>query len=104
MVDKSQKKKEINTSITVKLQKLKSSRHGDAEAMLSTIKSKYLNDVFATETDCDAEFNQLISRAQSEYKAAELGDQSLPDWSAQYESARAQARADALTIIANSLI
>ncbi|OBZ11220.1 hypothetical protein A7975_19900 [Bacillus sp. FJAT-26390] len=116
--DKSQKKKEIVASVTAKLAKLKSSCQAssnslvqqiaeelsaDKDATLSTIQSKYLNKVFAAEADCDAKFNQLISTAKSEYKAADLGDQSFPDWSSQYESAKAAARANALTVIANSL-
>jgi outer membrane biosynthesis protein TonB len=116
--EKSRKKKEIDASVTAKLGKLKSSCQatsnslvkqiaqelsGDEEATLATIQSKYLNKVFSAEADCDAKFNQLISNAKSEYKAADLGDQSFPDWSAQYESAKAGARANALTVIANSL-
>lgn len=116
--NKSQKKKEIDASVTAKLEKLKSSCQatsnslvkqiakelsGDEEATLATIQSKYLNKVFSAEADCDARFNQLISNAKSEYKAADLGEQSFPDWSAQYESAKAGARANALAVIANSL-
>ncbi|WP_054026176.1 hypothetical protein [Bacillus sp. FJAT-28004] len=116
--EKSRKKKEIDASVTVKLGKLKSSCQatsnslvkqiaqelsGDEEATLATIQSKYLNKVFSAEADCDAKFNQLISNAKSEYKAADLGEQAFPDWSAQYESAKAGARANALTVIANSL-
>jgi hypothetical protein len=116
--DKSQKKKEIDASVTAKLAKLKSSCQAssnslvqqiaeelsaDKDATLSTIQSKYLIKVFAAEADCDAKFNQLISNAKSEYKAADLGDQSFPDWSKQYESAKADARSNALTVIANSL-
>lgn len=116
--EKSQKKKEIDASVTAKLGKLKSSCQAssnslvrqiaqelssDEDATLATIQSKYLNKVFSAEADCDAKFNLLISNAKSEYKAADLGDQPFPDWSSQYESAKASARADALAIIANSL-
>lgn len=116
--EKTRKKKEINASVTAKLGKLKSSCQatsnslvqqiaaelsGDEEATLATIQSKFLNKVFSAEAECDVKFNQLISDAQSEYKAADLGNQSFPDWSSQYESAKASARADALTVIANSL-
>jgi hypothetical protein len=116
--EKSQKKKEIDASVTAKLEKLKSSCQAssnslvrqiaqelsnDEDATLATIQSKYLNKVFSAEADCDAKFNLLISNAKSEYKAADLGDQPFPDWSSQYESAKAGARADALAIIANSL-
>src|SRR4030095_15952875 len=96
--EKSRKKKEIDASVTANLEKLKSSCQassnslvrqiaqelsGDKEATLADIQSKYLNKVFSAEADCDAKFNQLLSNAKSEYKAADLGDRSIPDWSSQ---------------------
>ncbi|HTG70668.1 MAG TPA: hypothetical protein VL921_15525 [Candidatus Udaeobacter sp.] len=116
--DKVRKKNEIDASVTAKLWQLRSScqarssslagqiaqeLRGDEEATAAAIQSKYMDMVFSAEADCDARFNQMISIALSEYKAAGLGDQSLPDWSSQYESAKAEARADALDVIANSL-
>ncbi|MDQ8738358.1 hypothetical protein [Paenibacillus sp. LHD-38] len=116
--DKAQMKKKIDASVNAKLQQLKSSCQAssnslvkqianelsnDKEATLATIQSKYLDKVFSAEAACDAKFNQLISNAQGEYQAAELSNQALPDWSSQYESAKATARADALAVIANSI-
>lgn len=116
--DKAQKKKKIDASVNAKLQQLKSSCQAssnslvkqianelsnDKEATLATIQSKYLDKVFSAEAACDAKFNQLISNAQSEYQAADLSNQALPDWSSQYESAKTGARADALAVIANSI-
>lgn len=116
--DKAHKKKEIDASVTAALLHLKSSCQasssrlarqiaeelsGDGEVTLAAIQSKYLNKIFAAEAACDAKFNQLISNARSEYKAADLGHQALPDWGSQYESAKAKARGDALAVIANSL-
>ncbi|WP_141502203.1 hypothetical protein [Paenibacillus luteus] len=116
--EKSRKKKKIDASVTAKLGSLKSSCQATSnslvkqiagelssnkDATLADIQSKYLNKVFSAESDCDAKFNELISNAKSEYKAADLGDQAFPDWSSQYESAKAQARADALAVIADSI-
>lgn len=116
--EKTQKKKEIDASVNAQLQQLKSSCQAssnslvkqianelsnDEEATLATIQSKYLDKVFSAEAACDAKFNQLISNAQGEYLAADLSNQALPDWSSQYESAKAEARADALAVIANSI-
>lgn len=116
--DKAQTKKEIDASVNAQLQQLKSSCQAssssivkqianelsnDKEATLATIQSKYLDKVFSAEAACDAKFNQLISNAQGEYQAADLSNQALPDWSSQYENAKAQARADALVVIANSI-
>lgn len=116
--EKSRKKKEIDASVTAKLGKLQSScqsvssslvqqiaeeLNGNKDATLADIQSKYLSKVVTAESDCDLKFNELISSAKSEYKAAELGDQPFPDWSSQYESAKAGARADALAVIVNSI-
>ncbi|WP_419876226.1 hypothetical protein [Candidatus Pristimantibacillus sp. PTI5] len=116
--EKAQKKKEIDASVNAQLQQLKSSCQAsssslvkqianelsdDKEATLATIQSKYLDKVFSAEAACDVKFNQLISNAQSEYKAADLSNQAMPDWSSQYENAKAQVRVDALTVIANSI-
>lgn len=116
--EKSRKKKEIDASVTAKLDNLKSSCQaasrsliqqitdelsGNEDATLADIQSKYLSKVITAESDCDLKFNELISNAKSEYKAAELGDQPFPDWSSQYENAKAGARADALAAIVNSI-
>ncbi|MGO4547618.1 hypothetical protein AB4Z29_22785 [Paenibacillus sp. 2TAB23] len=116
--EKSRDKKKIDASVTAKLGSLKSSCQATSnslvkqiagelssnkDATLADIQSKYLNKVFSAEADCDAKFNELMSNAKSEYKAADLGDQAFPDWSSQYESAKAQARADALAVIADSI-
>lgn len=76
---------------------------GNDEAALESIQSKYLTKILAAEADCDAQFNQLLSKAKSEYSAADLSNQPLPDWSSQYERTKEQARADAITVIANAV-
>jgi hypothetical protein len=116
--DKGWKKQEIDAAISADMQQLKASCQasssslvqqivqelgGNDEAALDTIQSKYMSKIVAAEAECDAKFNQLLSKAKSEYGAANLSDQPLPDWSSQYESAKAQARADAITIIANAV-
>ncbi|RCW47876.1 hypothetical protein [Paenibacillus prosopidis] len=116
--DNVRKKQEIDAAITADLQQLKASCQASSsslvqqitqelgkndEAALEMIQNKYLTKVFAAEAECDAQFNQLISKAKSEYSAADLSDQPLPDWSTQYESAKAQARADAITVISNAV-
>lgn len=116
--EKSRNKKKIDASVTAKLGSLKSSCQATSnslvkqiagelssnkDATLADIQSKYLSKVFSAESDCDAKFNELMSNAKSEYKAADLGDQAFPDWSSQYESAKAKARADALAVIADSI-
>ncbi|WP_424769283.1 hypothetical protein [Paenibacillus sp. sgz302251] len=116
--EKARKKQEIDAAITAEMQQLRASCQAashslvqqiaqelsaDDDATLATIQSKYLNEIFSAESDCDIRFNQLVGNAQSEYEAADLGNQALPDWSSQYESAKAQARADAFAVIANSL-
>lgn len=116
--DNARKKQEIDAAISADMQQLKASCQasssslvqqitqelgGNDEAALETIQNKYLTKVFAAEAECDAQFNQLLSKAKSEYSAADLSDQPLPDWSSQYESAKAQARADAIAVIANTV-
>lgn len=116
--DKTRIKQEIDTAITADLQQLKASCQASSsslvqqitqelskndEAALETIQSKYLTKIFAAEAECDAQFNQLVNKAKSEYSAADLSDQKLLDWSSQYESAKAQARADAIAVIANAV-
>lgn len=116
--DKARKKQEIDAAISADMQQLKASCQvsssslvqqiiqelgGNDEAALETIQNKYLTKVFAAEAECDAQFNQLLNKAKSEYSAADLSDQPLPDWSSQYESAKAQARADAIDFIANAV-
>lgn len=115
--DKARIKQEIDAAISADMQQLKASCQASSsslvqqitqelgendETSLETIQSKYLTKIFDAEAECDAQFNQLLSKAKSEYSAADLSDQPLPDWSSQYESAKAQARADAITVIANA--
>ncbi|MGM0883319.1 MAG: hypothetical protein ACQEXQ_20070 [Bacillota bacterium] len=117
-VDKAQKKQKIDAAITAEMEQLRASCQtvskslveqilgelsGNKEATLKTIQDKYLTKVFAAEASCDARFNQLLSSVQRKYAEAYLYDQALPDWSSQYESAKEQARADALVAIANTV-
>lgn len=116
--DNARKKQEIDAAISAEMQQLKASCQASSsslvqqiiqelgkndEASLETIQSKYLTKIFAAEAECDAQFNQLLSKAKSGYSAADLSNQPLPDWSSQYESAKAQARADAITVISNAV-
>lgn len=116
--DNARKKQEIDAAISADMQQLKASCQassnslvqqiiqelgGNNETALKTIQNKYLTKVFAAEAECDAQFNLLLSKAKSEYSAADLSDRPLPDWSSQYESAKAQARADAIAVIANAV-
>ncbi|MCA0756486.1 hypothetical protein KP806_15635 [Paenibacillus sp. N4] len=116
--EQAKKKKAIDASVTGQMEQLRASCRAassslvaqitqelksDPDASMDTIQSKYLTKVFAAEADCDAQFNQLMGEAQAEYGAAGISEQSMPDWGTQYENAKSQARADALTEIANAM-
>lgn len=116
--DKAQKKQVIDAAITAEMQQLRASCQAfssslvqqivqeiseNEEAAVENFQSKYLTKVFAAESECDAEFSQLLSDAQSEYSAAGLNKEQLPNWSSQYENAKAQARADAVAAISNAM-
>lgn len=116
--DKAKKKKEIDAATTTGMEKLRASctaasnnlvnqivqeLNADEDASLESIQGDFLTDILAAEAKCDVQFNLLIGQAKEQYKAAGIDEQSLPDWSSEYESAKSQARASALTAITKAL-
>ncbi|NIK78167.1 hypothetical protein FHS15_003305 [Paenibacillus castaneae] len=111
-------KKEIDAKISGEMQKLraactassnklvqqiKQELSGDEEASLRTIQKKFIVKVAAEEANCDGKFNQLLSQAKSDYSAADISHDGLPDWSSEYEAAKEKTSSDALTEIASVL-
>lgn len=115
--EKAKKKQEIDASMTAEMEQLRNycksnsnslankivDEIGKSEDAIKVIQEQFLSQVVAAESDCDAQFNKLVDSAKSKYEEADLTDQSLPDWSTQYEAAKEQARLDALGKIANAL-
>jgi len=116
--DKDKKKKEVDSATTAEMEKLRASctatsnnlvskivqeLKADEDASLESIQGDFLTDILAAEAKCDVQFNLLIGLAQAQYKAAGIDEQSLPDWSSEYESAKSQARSSALTAITKAL-
>lgn len=116
--DKEQRKRAIDAAITADMEKLRSACSATSgnlvkqivrelksggDDSLQKIQDQYLADIVAAEADCDARFAGLVGEAQKQYAAAGLNAQSLPDWSAEYESAKEQARSNALAEIASAM-
>lgn len=116
--DKAKKKKEIDAATTAEMEKLRASctakssslvnqivqqLKADEDATAESIQGDFLTDIMAAEANCDAQFNTLVGQAKAQYTAAGLDEQSLPDWSSEYESAKSQARSNALAAIAGAM-
>ncbi|MFD0961666.1 hypothetical protein [Paenibacillus chungangensis] len=111
-------KREIDAAITTKMEQLSASCKAtsdslvqeiaaelaeDPDATLDTIQKKFLVKVFAAEANCDSSFTTLLNEAKSAYSEAGLSEEQMPGWAAQYESAKAQARKDAINALASAL-
>lgn len=116
--DSAKRKQEIDASTTVKMENLrvscsatssslveqiKAEIEGNEDTAIDTIQEKFLTKVIEAEADCDAKFVQLVEEAKVQYSAEGIDEQSLPDWSAEYESAKTEARSAALVEIANAM-
>lgn len=116
--DKAKEKKEIDAATTTAMEKLRAScsttsnnlvnqivqeLKADENASLESLQGDFLTDIIAAEAKCDVQFNLLMGQAKEQYKAAGIDEQSLPDWSSEYESAKSQARASALTAITKAM-
>ncbi|MDQ6420665.1 hypothetical protein RB620_14640 [Paenibacillus sp. LHD-117] len=117
-IDKKERKKQIDSTITASMEALRGTCKAtssqliaqikveitsDKDAALESIQTKYLGKVVAAEAECDAQFNQLISDAKAKYEEAGLQQSELPDWGSEYESAKANARSEALVELASAL-
>lgn len=115
---KAKRKQEIDASTTTKMEglratcsakssslvaQIKAEIKGNEDAAVQTIQEKFLTKVIEAEAECDAKFNQLVEEAKAQYDAEDLDVQSLPDWSAEYETAKTEARSAALVEIANAI-
>ncbi|REK69281.1 hypothetical protein [Paenibacillus paeoniae] len=116
--DKAKKKKEIDAATTTEMEKLRASctakssslvnqivqqLKADKDATAESIQGDFLTDIMAAEASCDAQFNLLVGQAKTQYTAAGIDEQSLPDWSSDYESEKSKARSSALTAIASAM-
>lgn len=116
--NKAERKQEIDQATTTKMEGLRTSCSaassslveqikaeikGNEESAIETIQEKFLNKVFEAEAKCDAEFGQLVEEAKAQYRDAGIDEQSLPDWSAEYEAAKTEARSAALNEIAKAI-
>lgn len=75
----------------------------DPDAAVDTLQKEFLGQVIAAEADCDSQFAELVGQAKAQYKAAGIAESGLPDWSAEYDNAKADARSAALTEIASAI-
>lgn len=73
------------------------------EATIETIQAQFLTKVTEAEAKCDTQFQTLLSNAKAEYKEADIPETNLPDWNAQYEKAKTDARSNALQLIAGAI-
>ncbi|WP_168123448.1 hypothetical protein [Paenibacillus sp. HB172176] len=115
---KGAQKQSIDEAITVKMEALQSSctaqsnslvqqikkeLSGDDSKGIETIQDKYLEQIIAAEASCDNDFEKLVNDAKAQYEAAGIDTGDLPDWSAEYDSAKQQARIKALGEIAAAM-
>lgn len=70
---------------------------------LSTLQSQYLPKIESAETSCDSQFQQLIADAQSEYALKKLPLNDIAIWKNEYEKAKQEARAQAMSMLMSSL-
>lgn len=116
--EKEKLKKEIDASTASGMEQLRASckasssslvqqivqeLNNNEEASLQTIQKEFLTSIIAAEAECDVKFNLLAASAKEQYKGAGISEESLPDWSTEYGSAKEQARADALVAIAGAI-
>ncbi|MFF2890543.1 hypothetical protein [Paenibacillus sp. NPDC057967] len=73
------------------------------DASLETIQSNFLTKVLEAEAECDAKFSSILANAKSDYKKESINEKEMPNWSASYEKAKADARSAAMGSIAAAL-
>lgn len=69
---------------------------GNEDATAELLESKYLDDLIAAEASCDSSFQSLLDGAATDYEQAGIDPGLLPDWTAQYESEKTNARLNAI--------
>jgi hypothetical protein len=82
---------------------IKAELASDPDAAVGTLQKEFLGQVIEAEADCDSQFSQLVGQAKEQYKAAGIAESGLPNWSTEYDIAKAEARAAALTEIASAI-
>ncbi|MHA6481476.1 hypothetical protein ACX1C1_06175 [Paenibacillus sp. strain BS8-2] len=75
----------------------------DQDAAVDTLQKEFLGQVIEAEAECDSQFAELVGQAKAQYKAAGIAESGLPDWSTEYDNAKAEARSAALTEIAGAI-
>lgn len=91
-----QKVGELTGAIVQTIQSSKSQGKG---VPIDQIQSSYLGKVSAAESQCDAEFNTILSAAEKEYQAAGYDPAELESWRSQYQSSKDASKEKALAQI-----
>jgi hypothetical protein len=81
------------------LQSITAELNADPDISLSQLQAKFLGQLADAESTCDSQFSQLQSQAQADYKAAGIPVSSMPNWKAEYDKAKAAARASGIATI-----
>lgn len=91
------------TKSTTLMNQIVSELKTNKDASLETIQSSFLTKVLEAEAECDAKFSTMIANAKSDYKKEKINEKDMPNWSATYEKAKADARSAAMSSIAAAL-
>lgn len=74
-----------------------------AEISVDSLQSTYLPKISESESQCDNQFSSTLASAKQEYKAAGLNPAELDEWQISYNSAKSQAKANALSQLSAAL-
>lgn len=117
-VDPKERKQAIDQSVTASMESLratckakssglvaqiKAEIAADPDAAVDMLQKEFLGQVIEAEAECDSQFAELVGQAKAQYKAAGIAESGLPDWSTEYDNAKADARSAALTEIASAI-
>jgi|GEM_PF-1404759 len=75
----------------------------DPDISLAKLQTKFIGQLAEAESNCDGQFNELLAQSQTEYADAGISVSAMPDWKADYNKAKSDARAAGIAAIANKL-
>lgn len=94
---------QVNSIVSEIATDINASQSEGKSLSLSILQSKYLTKVESAESSCDSQFQKLVADARSEYALKELPLNDIAIWNNDYEKAKQEARAQAMSILMSSL-
>ncbi len=93
----------VNTLAAELSAEIKANQDSQDGISISSLQTKFLPKIEAAESECDSQFNELMTHAAAAYQEKGLSLQDVEGWKSQYQTAKRNAQTQALNSLMGTL-